>query len=137
MKSIFSNILTFRWSIEMKSELELAWDLISNTDKINRSFYKNPITFDMVEDKNGGSLLFGKSISSLGIVSKFREFPFEWIENKFFSVYRVFSKGPLKSMQFKCTISRNENGFTVNFLIRVLPFHFLLIPLIKMEIKII
>ena len=135
MKSIFSNILTFRWGIEMKSELELAWDLISNTDKINRSFYKNPIIFDMIEDKNGGSLLYGKSVSSLGIVSKFREFPFEWIENKFFGVYRIFSKGPLKRMQFKCTISRNENGFTVNFLIRVIPFHFLLIPLIKMEIQ--
>jgi hypothetical protein len=50
MKSIFSNILTFRWNIDMKSDLELAWDLISNTDKINRSFYKNPIIFEMIED---------------------------------------------------------------------------------------
>jgi hypothetical protein len=46
MKSIFSNILTFRWSIEMKSNLESAWDLISNTDRINRSFTINPIDFD-------------------------------------------------------------------------------------------
>ena len=119
----------------MNSELELAWDLISNTDKINRSFYKNPIIFDMAEDKNGGSLLYGKSISSLGIVSKFREFPFEWIENKFFSVYRIFSKGPIKKMQFRCNIIKNKNGFIVNFLIRLLPSHFILIPLIKMEIN--
>ena len=119
----------------MKSNLESAWDLISNTDRINRSFTINPIHFEIIEDKNGGSILYGKTISSLGIVSKFREFPFEWIENRFFSVYRVFSKGPLKRMQFRCNTIKNENGFKVNFLLRVLPFHFLLIPLIKMEIN--
>jgi class 3 adenylate cyclase len=119
----------------MKSELELAWDLISNTDKINRSFSSNPIDFEISEDKNGGSLLYGKTISSLRLVSKFREYPFEWIENNFFGVYRIFSRGPLKRMQFKCNIKKNDKGFKVNFLIRVVPSHFLLFPFIKMEIK--
>jgi class 3 adenylate cyclase len=119
----------------MNSDLELAWELISNTDRINRSFNINPIDFEIIEDKNGGSLLYGKSISSLGIVSKFREFPFEWIENKFFSVYRIFNKGPLKRMQFRCNIIKKEKGFEVNFLIRVIASHFLLNSLIKMEIN--
>jgi adenylate cyclase len=135
MKSIFSNILTFRWSIDMKSDLNLIWDLISNTDRINRSFSSNPIDFEILEDTNGGTKLFGNLKSNLGIVSKFREYPFEWIENNYFSVFRVFSKGPLKKMQFKCVIKKYDIGFKVNFLIRVLPSHFLLIPFIKKEIN--
>lgn len=135
MNNFFSTMITYRWNIDMKSDLNSAWDLISNTDKINRSFSLNPIDFELIEDSNGRSKLFGKLKSSLGIISIFREFPFEWIENKFFSVYREFSKGPLYRMQFKCGVIKNEIGFKVNFLIRVVPSHFLLIPLIKMDIN--
>jgi hypothetical protein len=68
MKKIFSNLLIFIWNLEMNSDLELARELISNTDRINRSFNLVPIDFEIIENKNGGSLLFGKSISSLGVV---------------------------------------------------------------------
>jgi hypothetical protein len=65
MKNIFSNLLTIIWNLEMNSDLELTRELISNTDRINRSVNLVPIDFEIIENKNGGSLHFGKSISSL------------------------------------------------------------------------
>lgn len=134
IKSHFSNIIQIRWSVSMHAGIRDAWPLISNTDRINRSFMKNPIEYQTQAKETGGSTLYGKT-SNLGITSEFKEYPYEWIENKFMGVYREFNKGVVRIMQYEMKIENKEPGFIAHFLLRVIPVSFLLKPVIKYELK--
>ena len=118
----------------MNVNIRDAWPFISNTDKINRSFTVVPIEFRTEKNSIGGSTIFGKS-TDFGIVSEFKEYPFEWIENKTWSVHREFLYGILKYLYFEIKIETTEKGFIANHLVRAVPKNILLKPIIKYELK--
>lgn len=127
-------LLQGKWSITVNTRIEDAWQFIANTDRINRSFDINPVTYKILEDERGGSRLFGRT-STLGMTSEYREFPYEWVQNEFLSVVKEYSKGVIKKLQYEMSIEDQNDRFVCHFYFRVVPRYFILKPFIRYEIR--
>ncbi len=71
------------------------WRVLARTDWLNRSLGLPPVEYDLKPLPEGGSLIHGRA-ALFGCELHWREFPFEWMENEFYRVQRVFKTGPLK-----------------------------------------
>jgi adenylate cyclase len=73
------------------------WPILSNTDWLNRSLGLPQVSYETIPLPEGGSKvlararLFGKEL-------RWEERPFEWCENEYYRVQRLFLDGPLKEL---------------------------------------
>jgi class 3 adenylate cyclase len=109
--------LVIEWEIDVNVPLKDVWYFASNTDKINQAIGSGAVEYREEPNPKGGSFLYGKTSNS-GIISEYREYPYEWIENCCVSVYREYSKGPVKKMIFESQFTENEKGFCVKFILQ-------------------
>ena len=70
-----------------------VWPILSKTDWINRSLGLPPVTYETRPAAAGGSEVIARA-RLLGSELRWREHPFEWLENEFYRVHRVFERGP-------------------------------------------
>ena len=88
-----------RPAIQIESDFEIPfsreeiWPILSKTDWINRSLGLPPVTYDIRPRKEGGSSVIAK-MKLLGWKLRWQELPFEWLENEFYRVRRIFESGP-------------------------------------------
>lgn len=83
-----------RYSFEQEIPLsrDKVWDLLSQTDRLNRVIKLFPVRFSTVQP---GALFREASATTNGFISlQWKEYPFQWIRNESYSVERVYSKGP-------------------------------------------
>lgn len=88
---------TKRYSIERKLPLprNKVWDLLSNTDHLNRVIGLFPVKFNPVQSTD--KLIFREADARfLGFIPvRWREYPFQWEKRKRYSVERRYKEGPL------------------------------------------
>ncbi|MCB1175991.1 MAG: hypothetical protein KDK36_00295, partial [Leptospiraceae bacterium] len=125
--------LYFEWEIEVNAPLSEVWDFASNTDRLNAAIGSGTNEYTEIPNPKGGSFLYGKTVNG-GIVSEFREFPYEWLENKYVGVYREYSRGPVKKMLFDNIFTETENGFKIKFIMQFETSSFIFNPIIKFEV---
>ena len=73
------------------------WDFLSDTDRLNRAIGLPAVRFAPLPepDKKGH---YRAQTSFLGLTLSYEEFPFEWVEGRFYRVYRRFESGPFREI---------------------------------------
>jgi len=73
-----------------------AWQLLADTDHLNRTIGLPPIEFRALADP----LLRGAEAKAFGIVPvRWKEFPFEWVRERRYVVRREFETGPMNCIE--------------------------------------
>ena len=86
---------TFIWEWRFGVSPERLWPYVSDTDRVNRLAGLPSVTYRTVPLEDGGSRTHAE-IRLLGLIPlRYREHPFEWVENHRLSVRREFESGPL------------------------------------------
>src|SRR5438270_8034356 len=74
------------------------WPILSKTDWLNRSVGLPPVQYETTPLSQGGAKVMARA-RIFGKEMRWEERPFEWTENEFYVVQRVFSEGPLKELR--------------------------------------
>lgn len=76
---------------------DTVWNLLSDTDRLNRFIGLFPVTFKDVT-KNKNNVFYRDALAKVkGIVPlKWQEYPFEWVKYEYYDVKRDYYDGPLK-----------------------------------------
>lgn len=86
------------FSVAHRFELSAApaavWRHVSNTERLNRAIGLPPVDWSF-EPGEEGVRLFG-SAAQIGLRTRWREHPYEWIEGRRLGVFREYSEGPLE-----------------------------------------
>ncbi|WP_227396349.1 adenylate/guanylate cyclase domain-containing protein [Jeotgalibacillus aurantiacus] len=82
---------------------ETAWELMSNTDHLNRVSGVFTVHFSNAEYHDSTLYRTAKAKAAGFVPLEWVEHPFEWVKNEFYSVERVYRSGPIK--RFHWTIS--------------------------------
>src|SRR5579862_4799570 len=81
--------MQFTRTMRIAAPREKVWDVVADTDRLNREVGLPPIRYELLPRAIGGSELFGTvQVGGLGL--RYREYPFEWARPDFYFVRRVF-----------------------------------------------
>lgn len=90
---------------------EKVWKIFAKTDWLNRALDFPEVAYTTQPLPEGGSAVFG-SARIAGQALRWREWPFEWFEDKFYRVRREFSSGPLIESMMGVDFSPGAEGGT-------------------------
>lgn len=82
--------------VRLNVPIGALWTYLRNTDQLNRSIGLYPVSFepDRDPDKKGHYRAVTKALGLIPL--RYEEFPFEWVENRYYKVLRVFESGPFR-----------------------------------------
>ncbi len=90
---------------------ETVWKLLSDTEHLNRFIGLFPVQFSPAK-KTGSQPFYREAFAKVGglIPLKWKEYPFQWVENETYTVERHYFDGPLK--HFYGGISLSDSDLT-------------------------
>ena len=92
--------IEFKAVRDLRFARERVWKVFRKTDWLNRSLGLPPVRYETKSQPEGGSEV--RACARLaGLNVAWREYPFEWLEPEFYSVRRVFERGPFAEACFK------------------------------------
>jgi class 3 adenylate cyclase len=101
---------SFVWEWHLGVSPERLWPCVSDTDRVNRLAGLPSVTYRTVPLEGGGSRVYAE-IRLLGLIPlRYREHPFEWVENHRLSVRREFTAGPLHSYTSRVELFPETHG---------------------------
>ncbi|MEE9257233.1 MAG: DUF5939 domain-containing protein [bacterium] len=101
---------TFTWEWQFDVPPDRLWPYVSDTDLVNRIAGLPPVTYRIVPQESGGSETYAE-IRLLGFIPlRYREHPFEWVENHRHRVQRDFDRGPLYSYSSQVELFPEGHG---------------------------
>ncbi|GAB4110874.1 MAG: hypothetical protein Fur005_17330 [Roseiflexaceae bacterium] len=96
------NELQYQTSIDLEASLERLWPLLSDTDRINRMLGL-PASEQISPNPDTSRTINGHF---LGVSVTWREYPFEWVDEQWFDVTRVFDAPfPVEVLQTRTTLT--------------------------------
>jgi len=116
-----SGALRWEWTWELPAPPEALWPLVSDTNRFNRD-----TGLPRVEDARDGEELENARrrlrMSVRGVPVAWEELPFEWVRPWRFGVVRTYSRGPLREMRVRATLSPlGEDRSTLVYSVAALP----------------
>ncbi len=100
-------------------DVERAWEVFSDTDHFNRF-----VGLPKVKLEDGAGELARKASGRiLGMRLEWLEHPFEWIEGRYFTVTRDYSRGPVSRVVGGIEFRPNGAGALLTFVADVTPRH--------------
>ncbi|MDX1957864.1 MAG: DUF5939 domain-containing protein [Leptospiraceae bacterium] len=105
-----NNPLIVEWTMNVKGNLDDGWDFISNTNRLNQAIGSDKVEYTQIPLPQGGTELHGKVGST-----EYLELPYEWIENKFASMSRIYLNGVIKKLNFIISAQQKGESFDVTF----------------------
>ena len=124
----------FHWIYDFPHPLKKVWNLITDTDYINRAAHIPPVSYKYNPMNTGGSTRLGEFTVLLCMKMKWIEHPYEWIENQFFRVEREYEKGPLKRMHVHWEIEPTGDGCRMVQTIACEPASKFFTPIVRIEV---
>jgi serine/threonine protein kinase len=100
----------FEW--QLSATPEQLWPYVSNTERMNRATGLAAVKYEIRAVSPGVSERMGSN-SVLGFALKWREMPYEWVENRRHSVLRVFEQGLLRWYAATVELERAGNNKTI------------------------
>ncbi|KAA0547380.1 adenylate/guanylate cyclase domain-containing protein [Bacillus sp. BGMRC 2118] len=93
---------------------KVVWNLLSDTDRLNRFIGLFPVTFSQVS-KGDKTIFYRDALAKVaGIVPlKWKEFPFEWVKYEYYDVKRDYYDGPLKQFIGGVELQEVDGGTNV------------------------
>jgi class 3 adenylate cyclase len=126
------SVHTFIWEWRFGVSPEQLWPHVCDTDKVNRLAGLPSVTYRTVPIEGGGSRTYAE-IRLLGLIPlRYREHPFEWVENHRLSVRRDFESGPLHSYTSRVELFPETKGTHLVQTLSLRPRWPLIAPLLKM-----
>ena len=92
---------------EIAFPVERVWPILAKTDWINRSLGLPSVQYEMSPESNGGILVKARA-SYFGLPLRWKEWPFEWVENDYYSVRRSFDHGPIDDARFSVQLTSHS-----------------------------
>jgi serine/threonine protein kinase len=89
------DVMQFEHSWQLQSSPHQLWPYLSNTDRVNHAMGLSSVTYTTRQDPVHGVQRFAETKVS-GLMIRWQEHPYEWIEGKRFSVLREFTHGPFR-----------------------------------------
>ncbi len=101
---------TFVWEWHLEVSPGRLWPHVSDTDRVNRLAGLPSVTYRTLPLEGGGSRVYAE-IHLLGLIPlRYREHPFEWVENHRHSIRREFAAGPLHSYTSRVELFPETHG---------------------------
>ena len=85
---------TFRLEREVSLPRGEVWELLSNTEHLNRAIGLSAVSYEPLPD-DPSALYRDAQTRISGIPVRYREYPFTWIKNREHAVRRVYQSGPM------------------------------------------
>ncbi|MBM3838255.1 MAG: hypothetical protein FJ398_09860 [Verrucomicrobia bacterium] len=98
-------------SCEIPFPRRAVWPIMSKTDWINRALGLPPVRYEIRPLPEGGSAVAAHA-SFLGAKLQWREIPFEWMEEEFYCVHRIFDRGPFTEGKMGVDLTESGSGIT-------------------------
>ncbi len=89
--------MRFEREIQLSAPPEAVWNVLADTDRLNREIGLPPIHFDFTPRPAGGTEVTA-AITICGVTLRYREHPFEWVRPRWYNVRRTFFGGPIKEI---------------------------------------
>lgn len=87
------------------------WPILSKTDWINRSLGLPPVNYEIKPLPEGGTTVIAQA-RKFGITLRWQENPFEWVEEDYYHVQRIFEGGLLAEARLGMVFRPGENSGT-------------------------
>ncbi len=110
----------YLWQWQLKSSIEDLWPYVADTERFNQATKLPSIDFKEEPVETGGSRKLAQT-SKFGIVVKYEDHPFEWIQEQRFTNVREFEQGPVTRTYAELTLEPNEAGTMLNYYVEVTP----------------
>jgi class 3 adenylate cyclase len=104
--------MRFETQLEFAFSPELVWTCLGKTDWLNRSLGLPPVKYQIEARPEGGSWVMAQARFPFGNL-RWREWPFEWLEPKFYRVRRVFDGGPFTETRAGIEARSEPGGRTI------------------------
>ncbi len=109
-------IITYTFEWELQSSPDALWPFVSNTEKMNRATGLEPVRFEIESVRTDARISSSANTTGhqrvAGIAMKWKEHPYEWIENSRHVVLRVFTGGLLRWYVAEVQLERTAGGGT-------------------------
>ncbi|TQC47954.1 adenylate/guanylate cyclase domain-containing protein [Rhodococcus sp. WS4] len=96
------------------------WSFLADTDRLNRTIDLSPVHFAPTLDRRRKGH-YSAETRSYGRRVRYEEFPFEWIEGRFYEVLRRFSGGPLTEISTGVRLHPAADDTEVEVFARIVP----------------
>lgn len=107
---------------------------MTDTDRTNRLMFGQPAVYRPIEQGARSSARFVVETKTAGWSMEYEEAPFEWTQNKSFSVYRRMRSGPLRSYTYGITLDPAADGGTrLSVRLELEPRHWALRPVVQLQ----
>ena len=88
-----------------------VWPVLSKTDWINSSLGLPPVKYEFKAAPGGGTEATGTA-QAYGRTLRWHELPFEWVENQYYHITRIFQGGPLAQAEGGMEFQPTADGGT-------------------------
>ena len=112
--------LVFSWDYEFAHPVADVWEIVTNTDRLNRAAGLAPIEYTQTPRPYGGTVRHG-SVKELGFRLRWLEHDYEWVMHQHFCNEREYSVGPIKRLLSDWRFTPTPNGCKVTHSIGVVP----------------
>jgi adenylate cyclase len=120
--------------IDLKSEPAALWCAVGDTERLNRAIGLGAL--QLTPNSDASAARFVVRTVSAGIPLEYEERPFEWVENRRFSVRRILRSGVMKSMDHTFTLDPlPEGGTRITVRLVIEPRYALVGPVIRLQTK--
>ncbi len=89
----------------------LVWQVLSQTDRLNRHIGLSPVQYDGLTSDSSGFYRAARG-SVAGIALSWREYPFQWENQERYSVVRIYDKGPIDRFEGGLRLEDSGTGKT-------------------------
>lgn len=105
-----SKVLHMEQRSVIESPPQVVWDILSDTDHLNR-FLKLPrVQYQAADQKSGAIFRVATASLGMGLQLRWKEFPFEWVRGESYNVTRKFLGGPIEEMRVGIRTSPHPKG---------------------------
>src|SRR5450432_3732121 len=94
--------------IDLESERAALWSAVADTERMNRAIGLGRL--ELTPNSDASAARFVVRTVSAGMALEYEERPFEWVENRRFSVRRVLRSGVMKSMEHTFCLEPRASG---------------------------
>ncbi|HKI98684.1 MAG TPA: DUF5939 domain-containing protein [bacterium] len=98
----------------------VLWDLVGNTDHVNRLIGLPKVTFGAPQETAEG-VFRAAATRMLGIRLDWREYAFDWVRNQSHAVLRVYQTGPLERIRMGLELTEEADGCRMRQFAEVTP----------------
>lgn len=123
-------------TLELSLPPERVWELLSNTEHLNRNIDLPPVSFSPAIHQNNETYRLARA-KKFGLPMEWKEYPFEWVENRFHLVIRKFTSGPIAEFLggFRIELKNSGEKTEVTAICEAVPRNALVTPLVRVLVN--